>query len=283
MNCENICVRSSCEYSLWLERSRDLRKPGGAGRGRGGCQASLPQRLPPEPLPWPRPRGIPAITAIISWALLAQPAHPPGRRLSPQRQGPMESRSSVPTLSGLLRGHCPQRDLCPWEWLTTGIPVPNPSPGFPGGWTTATSSLSPPPSKPRRVCGAELVPTNVFAQRRTKQLGGPSPRGRPSHETVPEQRRVLFTLQEEEVVHVPSALRRGHGERAQKVPIALEQTGHEAEEGALHLALQPGPAAAHGLVVGQQELQGRLLLWPGVCWGAGWPETRGQAPGASPG
>lgn len=31
MNCENICVCSSWEYSLWLERSRDLRKPGGSG------------------------------------------------------------------------------------------------------------------------------------------------------------------------------------------------------------------------------------------------------------
>lgn len=36
MNCENICVRSSWQYSLWLERSRDLRKPGGAGRGVAG-------------------------------------------------------------------------------------------------------------------------------------------------------------------------------------------------------------------------------------------------------
>lgn len=27
MNWENICVCSSWEYSLWLERSRDLRKP----------------------------------------------------------------------------------------------------------------------------------------------------------------------------------------------------------------------------------------------------------------
>ena len=29
MNWENICVCSSWEYSLWLERSRDLRKPDG--------------------------------------------------------------------------------------------------------------------------------------------------------------------------------------------------------------------------------------------------------------
>lgn len=34
MNCENICVRSSWEYSLWLERSRDLRKPAGQECGR---------------------------------------------------------------------------------------------------------------------------------------------------------------------------------------------------------------------------------------------------------
>lgn len=134
MNCENICVRSSCEYSLWLERSRDLRKPGGAGRGRGGCQASLPQRLPPEPLPWPRPRGIPAVTAIISWALLAQPAHPPGRRLSPQRQGPMESRSSVPTLSD----RASPRPLSPKRPLPMGVahhrhPCAQPKPRVPGG------------------------------------------------------------------------------------------------------------------------------------------------------
>lgn len=143
MNCENICVRSSCEYSLWLERSRDLRKPGGAGRGRGGCQASLPQRLPPEPLPWPRPRGIPAITAIISWALLAQPAHPPGRRLSPQRQGPMESRSSVPTLSD----RASPRPLSPKRPLPMGVahhrhPCAQPKPRVPGG-------AGP---RPRRLC-----------------------------------------------------------------------------------------------------------------------------------
>lgn len=36
MNCENICVCSSCEYSLWLERSRDLRKPEGMRSGQAG-------------------------------------------------------------------------------------------------------------------------------------------------------------------------------------------------------------------------------------------------------
>lgn len=56
MNCENICVCSSCEYSLWLERSRDLRKPEGVrtGQGRG-----LPGFLP-RPPPSRTPLGLPA-------------------------------------------------------------------------------------------------------------------------------------------------------------------------------------------------------------------------------
>lgn len=46
MNCENICVRSSWQYSLWLERSRDRRKPGGGGSwGSWGSAGSLPHGL----------------------------------------------------------------------------------------------------------------------------------------------------------------------------------------------------------------------------------------------
>lgn len=53
MNCENICVCSSWEYSLWLERSRDLRKPGGSGWVTKGlpqfsiCHSPLPLYLYP--------------------------------------------------------------------------------------------------------------------------------------------------------------------------------------------------------------------------------------------
>lgn len=50
MNCENICVCSSWEYSLWLERSRDLRKPGGSGRVTKGLpQFSICHSPPPPP------------------------------------------------------------------------------------------------------------------------------------------------------------------------------------------------------------------------------------------
>lgn len=47
MNWENICVCSSCEYSLWLERSRDLRKPEGVRMGQGpGYQGYHSHLLP---------------------------------------------------------------------------------------------------------------------------------------------------------------------------------------------------------------------------------------------
>lgn len=52
MNCENICVCSSWEYSLWLERSRDLRKPGGVREGHKGITTVLylPQPSPSSSL-----------------------------------------------------------------------------------------------------------------------------------------------------------------------------------------------------------------------------------------
>lgn len=92
-----------------------------------------------------------------------------------------------------------------------------------------------------------------------------SPPGHLSRDTLPKQRQALFTLQEEEVVNIANPLRGGLGEWTQEVPVTLEQAGHEAEEGPLDFALQPGPAATHCLVVCQQELQGRLLLRPSVC------------------
>lgn len=50
MNWENICVCSSWEYSLWLERSRDLRKPEGVRRGSGAGLPWLPQLSDHSPL-----------------------------------------------------------------------------------------------------------------------------------------------------------------------------------------------------------------------------------------
>lgn len=68
MNWENICVRSSCEYSLWLERSRDLRKSEWGERDRGQVPGTPLPLCPSDPLSW----------------LLAQLAHLPQMSLTNQ-------------------------------------------------------------------------------------------------------------------------------------------------------------------------------------------------------
>ena len=124
------------------------------------------------------------------------------------------------------------------------------------------------PSKPRRAQGPDLCPLRRVPSEGTSKQAAPGPPapGQPSRDAP-------TTLQKEEVVDISSALGGGLGEGAQEVPVALEQTRHEAEKGSLDFALQPGPAAAHGLVVRQQELQGRLFLGASVRWGPGQPES----------
>lgn len=76
----------------------------------------------------------------------------------------------------------------------------------------------------------------------------------------------LFTLKVEKVVNISRSLGGGLGERAKEVPVAFEQTGHEAQEGSLDFPFQASPAATHCLIVCQQEFQGGLFLWSSVSW-----------------
>lgn len=94
----------------------------------------------------------------------------------------------------------------------------------------------------------------------------PSPLTVPSLKTLYKDRLSLFTLKVEKVVNISRPLRGGLGERAQEVPVAFEQTSHEAQEGSLDFPLQACPAATHCLIVCQQEFQGGLLFWSSVSW-----------------
>lgn len=145
----------------------------------------------------------------------------------------------------------------------------HPKPWAPRGQASPGVSRRP-DSKPR---GKHAAGASNAAHRARCPKPGTPPLPAPHAETG------LPTLQEEEVVNIPSPLGGGLGERAQEVPVALEQTGHEAEEGSLDLTLQPRPAPAHRLIVRQQELQGRLLLRPSVCWG---PGQLGSGPAPAP-
>lgn len=103
MNCENICVRSSWQYSLWLARSRDLRKPGGV-RVAG---VSRPHRGPsPHGLSWAPQAGRP-------WVQSTSPVGPSlasvctqGLRLGSLKSGPqgeLGPRSTAPQALGPQR------------------------------------------------------------------------------------------------------------------------------------------------------------------------------------
>lgn len=87
-----------------------------------------------------------------------------------------------------------------------------------------------------------------------------------------------LTLQDKEVIDVTRSLGGCLGERAQKGPVAFEQTGHEAQECTLNFTFQPGPTTAHSLIVSEQELQGGFLLRSSVCCGPGQDSLSGLAP-----
>lgn len=108
MNCENICVCSSCEYSLWLERSRDLRKPEGMrmGRGRGEITGFLPRHTPREPLSWS-----PAQRSSHLFGPSDTTPHSKQTGSAPQHHGPFCLSVLPPSLWGFPKAVSLKRDL----------------------------------------------------------------------------------------------------------------------------------------------------------------------------